>query len=167
MKNKLYLILTVLLTIFAYTLNTFAQDYIRWGLPEGAKVRFGKGGNGEIAYSPDGTKLVVASDIGVWVYDSQTGVELDLFIGPTGNFNSVAFSPDGKTIASGSRDNTISLWDVDTAKEKGILKGQTGIVYSVAFNPDGNTIASGNEDSTIRLQPKKREYSMDIQMSQT
>ncbi|MYI94786.1 hypothetical protein F4083_10790, partial [Candidatus Poribacteria bacterium] len=125
MKNKLYLILTVLLTIFAYTLNTFAQDYIRWGLPEGVKVRFGKGGSGEIAYSPDGSKLVVASDIGVWIYDAHTGEELDLYIGHTGNFNTVTFSPDGKTIASGSRDNTISLWDVDTGEEKRIIEGHT------------------------------------------
>ena len=83
MKNKLFFILTVLSTIFAFTLNTFAQDHTRWGLPEDAKVRFGKGGNGEIAYSPDSSKLAVASSIGVWIYDAHTGEELDLYIGHT------------------------------------------------------------------------------------
>ena len=51
MKNKLFFILTVLLTIFAFALNTFAQDHTHWGLPEGAKARLGKGHNREIAYS--------------------------------------------------------------------------------------------------------------------
>ena len=151
MKNKLYFILTVLLTIFAFILNTFAQDHTRWELPEGAKVRFGKGSNREITYSQDGSKLAVASSIGVWIYDAQTGEELDLYTGHTGFVYSVAFSPDGNTLASGSYDSTISLWDVDTGEEKRILKGHTARVESVAFSPDGKTIASGSGDDTIRL----------------
>ena len=118
MKNKLFFILTVLLTIFAFTLNIFAQDHTRWGLPEGAKARFGKGVTvGEIAYSPDGSKLAVASSIGVWIYDAQTGEELDLYTGHTEIVISVAFSPDGKTIASGSHDGSVLLWDYGSVAE--------------------------------------------------
>lgn len=47
--------LLILLTLFP--LNTFAQDYTRWGLPDGAKARLGKGWINEIQYSPDGTHL--------------------------------------------------------------------------------------------------------------
>jgi len=65
--------------------------------------------------------------------------------------NSVAFSPDGKTIVSGSRDKTIRLWDT-TGKPIGQpLKGHQAGVYSVAFSPDGKTIVSGSRDKTIRL----------------
>ncbi|NIM12875.1 MAG: hypothetical protein GTO45_12180, partial [Candidatus Aminicenantes bacterium] len=64
---------------------------------------------------------------------------------------SVAFSPDGKTLASGSRDKTIRLWDIRTQKETATLKGHSDEVYSVAFGPDGKTLASGSKDITIRL----------------
>jgi WD40 repeat protein len=64
---------------------------------------------------------------------------------------SVAFSPDGKTIASGSWDKTIRLWDRDSKQEIAALKGHSSYVSSVVFSPDGNIIASGSDDHTIRL----------------
>jgi WD40 repeat protein len=64
---------------------------------------------------------------------------------------SVAFSPDGTILASGSGDHKIKLWDVATGKEQATLKGHTGGVYSVAFSPDGTILASGSLDGTIKL----------------
>ena len=63
---------------------------------------------------------------------------------------SVAFSPDGKTIASGSSDNTIKLWNLE-GKELRTLTGHSNWVWSVAFSPDGKTIASGSYDKSIKL----------------
>ena len=71
--------------------------------------------------------------------------------GHTDGVYSVAFSPDGKTLASGSRDNTILLWDVTRGERLREFKGHTSLVYNVAFSPDGKTLASGSRDNTILL----------------
>ena len=79
---KTVVALLILFTLFQ--VNTFAQDYTRWGLPEGAKARLGKGRiSGNIAYSPDGTRLAVASSIGIWLYDTGTYQEVALLTGHT------------------------------------------------------------------------------------
>ena len=67
-----------------------------------------------------------------------------------GEVYSVAFSPDGQTLASGSRDDTIKLWNVATGGSIATLTGDSCGVYSVAFSPDGQTLASGGY-KTIKL----------------
>ena len=106
MKTTLFSMLVAFLAIFTITANTLAQDYTTFGLPEGAKARLGKGKINEVKYSPDGTRLAIVSIIGVWIYDAQTGEELELIRGHTDAVNSVAFSRDGNTLATGSEDKT-------------------------------------------------------------
>ncbi|KAG4431566.1 hypothetical protein IFR05_012951 [Cadophora sp. M221] len=64
---------------------------------------------------------------------------------------SVAFSPDGKQVVSGSYDNTIRLWDAVTGAALQTLKGHSRSVTSVAFSPDGKQVVSGSYDNTVRL----------------
>ena len=64
---------------------------------------------------------------------------------------SVAFSPDGQHIVSGSRDNLVKVWSVSARKEVASLAGHVHCVYSVAFSPDGQYIVSGSGDNLVKV----------------
>ncbi|WP_335977000.1 WD40 repeat domain-containing serine/threonine protein kinase [Streptomyces sp. CA2R106] len=80
---------------------------------------------------------------------TATGSAAD-FTSYQGGVNSIAFSPDGRTLAGGCDDHAVRLWDVAT-RRTATLTGHTGAVKAVAFSPDGTMLATGGEDSTVRL----------------
>jgi WD40 repeat protein len=88
------------------------------------------------------------------VTDGNTALSTPLNGYPT-HVNTVAFSPDGHTLATGSADQTMQLWNVtDPTRPTPLgppLTGHTSSVHSVVFSPDGRTLASGSNDQTVRL----------------
>ena len=126
-------------------LTSFAQDYTTRNLPEGAIARLGKGIVKEIAYSPDGDRLAIASSAGIWIYDAGSGEELALLTGHT----SVAYSPDGNTLASGDWGGTVRLWNAKTGRLRQTLTGQGTL--DITYSPVGDTLATGSRDGTVRL----------------
>ncbi len=107
-----------------------------------------------VVLSPDGQTLVTGgdySDPSIRLWNLQDGENIRTLTGHTERIMSVAFSPNGTTLASGSWDNTIKLWNPNNGNLKSTLTEHTDAVMSIAFSPDGKMLASGSRDRTIRL----------------
>lgn len=149
MKTRHLLIIVTLLTYTLFFRTGIAQDYTQWNLPEGAKARLSKGWINSISFSPNGTRIAVASSTGIWIYDAHTGAELALLPGHEGGVGSVVFSPDNKTLASGGY-REILLWDIDTGKILKSFKGHKGWV-GVGISGDGKILISLSRDGSARF----------------
>ena len=98
--------------------------------------------------STDGTRLAVASSIGVWLYDVHTGHETALITGHTETVMHVAFSPDGKILASSARDKTIRLWRTETGESLLSLSHPTDPIH-LKFSADGKTLIGKDWKGTV------------------
>jgi hypothetical protein len=101
-------------------------------------------------FSPDRRLIATAHQKFVSLHDAQTGKELRRFLGHTDAVNSVAFSPDGKLLVSGGKDQTAVLWDVASGKQLFKFNARAP-VETVAFTPDGRRLLLGHRGQTSEL----------------
>jgi WD40 repeat protein len=107
-----------------------------------------------LSFSPNGKLLAVASSLQgkIELLDMTDGKYSAEPIETRSQLPlSVAFSPDGNTLAAGGRDGFVRLWEVATRKLAATLNGHTAVVTSVAFSPDGKLLAAASRDKMIRL----------------
>ena len=126
-----------------------------WDVATGKERATLMGHSNYVVFSPDSKSLASfgGSDMTVKLWDVSTGKERATFRGHTRPLYGLAFSPDGKTIASGSFDNTVKLWDMATARVRSTVNFPTsiGIWGFLALSPDGKTLALTSEDETVKL----------------
>ena len=131
-----------------------------------------------LVFSADGAQLFAAAgEAGLFGEVRQWSVAerklLRVLEGHSDAIYSVALSPDGNILATGSYDQKIKLWDVASGQELNTLSGHNGAVFGLAFRPDGKLLASASADRTVKLwnmatgkrtdtlsQPLKEQYSV-------
>ncbi|MDE0014606.1 MAG: WD40 repeat domain-containing protein [Candidatus Poribacteria bacterium] len=153
--KKTGLFYIILLLIIGLLPNwSLAQDHFS----EGAKMRLGKGRITGIQFSPTGSRFAVATSIGIWMYDAHTGEELALLTVLPGEgrvVTTIAFSPDGRTLASGEEGGVGRLWDVITGKPivtfKEVPRPRYPNLTALGFSEDGTKFIGASWDNTIRV----------------
>ena len=145
-----FLLISTLLTVSAVFAAEAEKDqatenYTKWQLPKAAKARFGKGGINAIQFSPDGTQIAVASSIGIWIYNLNTGKEVDMLPGMS---QAIVFSPDGRFIASSGgmltpRGGGLQLWETATNQKSELIDGPFPAAM-LHLSDDGKTLTGLN-----------------------
>lgn len=121
-----------------------------WDQVKPDPVRFNLMDNAvSVAFHPDGELLAASQQWGVKLFDLTRRQEKAHLKGHKGQVTSVAFSPDGRTLATGSWDGTVRFWDPGGGREIACYQWPTGKVYALAFAPDGLRIAAAGEKGSI------------------
>lgn len=117
------------------------SDVSTWALPEGAMGRLGRGRIVDLAFSPDGESLAVATTIGVWLYELATLEPIALWETERGLVSTVTFSPDGQWIAASNWDGVIKVWETETQRCTAKIQG-TRYRNALAFSSDSQYLAA-------------------------
>jgi WD40 repeat protein/serine/threonine protein kinase len=128
-----------------------------WDVESGEQMRqlTSEPGNSYLTYSPDGRYLFTAGPAFAgsegYLWDVATGEKVQMFVGHSRDINSVAFSPDGQFIVTGSDDTTAIMWNVETGEQVKTFIGHTVRIWAVNFTRDGRYLLTGAMDNTARL----------------
>ena len=125
--------------------STPSGGHVRWVTPWGRSVF-------KVRFSPDGTRLAVVGDARAEVYavgGERTAPELTLR-GHSNTVFDVAWSRDGRRLATASRDRTVRVWDAATGASLAVLHGHDDWAYGVSFSPDGRVLATGSGEGMVR-----------------
>ena len=95
-------------------------------------------------WSPDGKKLAMADYTDILVWDVDQSTRLHSLRGHTKQIDTLAWSPDGSLIASGSYDETIRLWDPTTGRSLAVFREPKKPIYAISFSPDGSLLVGGS-----------------------
>lgn len=130
------------------TTTQFTQtnnDVTTWELPEGAIARLGRGILADLAFSPDGESLAVATTIGCWLYELPTMKPIALLATERGLVSTVAFSPNGQWIATSNWDGIIKIWEIETQRCTAKIQGWHLRTSQLAFSPDSQYLAASGK----------------------
>ena len=106
-----------------------------------------------VKWAKNGTIVSSGTDKCIRVWDPETGDCIKVLSGFTGDLGvfAVAWSPDGKKVATGSRDRTVQIFDVQTGKCEAVLTGHTDWVIKIEWEVGGNRVISSSDDGTTRV----------------
>lgn len=147
----------IVLILFAHyvglpsRLDAAESTYSKWQLPEGAKMRLGKGRIKDIVYAPDNTKFAVATSIGIWIYSADKGEALTLLTGHEVDVTTVAFTQDAKHLISVDANGECRKWDLVSGELLAILT-QANVIFDLAdISSDATTLVKYNQNSKFHL----------------
>jgi WD40 repeat protein len=112
-------------------------------------TRFSKNVSG--AFSHDGKRFATSTDVGIMLWDTSTGAQLQTLAAYPGEVHGLAFSPDGTRLAGCGTAQTVSIWDTKSGAILQTLDGHNSVLRIVAFSPDGAVLVSGDKVGTINI----------------